>query len=60
MEFETRERIESILDFHSITDLKETINNIANVLLDDGLTYKDVKEFISDHLNEILGYDNKD
>lgn len=60
MKIETRERIESVLYFHSITNLKETINDIANVLLDDGFTYKDVKEFISDNLNEILGYDNKD
>jgi uncharacterized protein YdaT len=60
MEFETRERIESLLDFHSITNLKENINDIANALLDDGFTYKDVKEFITDQLNEILGYDNKE
>ena len=60
MNFETRERIESLLDFHSITNLKENINDIANALLDDGFTYKDVKEFITDQLNEILGYDNKE
>lgn len=60
MKFETREQIESLLDFHSITNLKESINDIANSLLDDGFTYKDVKEFITDQLNEILGYDNKD
>jgi uncharacterized protein YdaT len=60
MKFETRERIESLLDFNSITNLKENINDIANALLDDGFTYKDVKEFITDQLNEILGYDNKE
>ena len=61
MKFETRERIESLLDYsHSITNLKENINDIANDLLDDGFTYQDVKEFITDQLNEILGYDNKD
>jgi hypothetical protein len=60
MNFETRERIESLLDFHSITNLKENINDIANDLLDDGFTYKDVKEYITDQLDEILGYDNKD
>ena len=60
MNFETRERIESLLDFHSITNLKENINDIANALLDDGFTYKDVKEYITDQLDEILGYDNKD
>ena len=59
MNFETRERIESLLDFHSITNLKENINDIANDLLDDGFTYKDVKEYITDQLDEILGYDNK-
>jgi len=61
MKFETRERIESLLDYsHSITNLKENINDIANDLLDDGFTYQDVKEYITDQLNEILGYDNKD
>jgi hypothetical protein len=60
MNFETRERIESLLDSHSITNLKENINDIANDLLDDGFTYKDVKEYITDQLDEILGYDNKD
>jgi hypothetical protein len=60
MNFETRERIESLLDFHSITNLKENINDIANDLLDDGFTYKDVKEYITGQLDEILGYDNKD
>jgi len=60
MKFETRERIESLLDFNSITNLKENINDIANDLLDDGFTYKDVKEYITDQLDEILGYDNKD
>jgi len=61
MNFEKRERIESLLDYsNSITNLKENINDIANDLLDDGFTYKDVKEFITDQLNEILGYDNKD
>jgi hypothetical protein len=60
MNFKKRERIESLLDFHSITNLKENINDIANDLLDDGFTYKDVKEYIIDQLDEILGYDNKD
>jgi uncharacterized protein (UPF0335 family) len=60
MNFETRERIESLLDSHSITNLKENINDIANDLLDDGFTYKDVKEYIIEKLDEILGYDNKD
>ena len=62
MDFETRDRIESSLNFHSITNLKENINDIANALLDDGFTYKDVKEYIQSHLNEVLafryGYDN--
>jgi len=59
MKIETRDRIESLLKFHSITDLRENINDIADVLLDDGFTYKDVKEFITTHLDEILGYDSK-
>ena len=59
MKIETRDRIESLLKFQSITDLRENINDIADVLLDDGFTYKDVKEFITTHLDEILGYDSK-
>ncbi len=59
MKIETRDRIESLLKFHSITDLRENINDIADVVLDDGFTYKDVKEFITTHLDEILGYDSK-
>jgi len=59
MKIETRDRIESLLKFQSITDLRENINDIADVLLDDGFTYKDVKEFITTHLDEILGYDYK-
>jgi hypothetical protein len=55
MNFETRERIESLLDFHSITNLKENINDIANDLLDDGFEYSDVKEYITEQLDEILG-----
>ena len=59
MKIETRDRIESVLKSDSITNLREAINNIADDLLDDGFTYKDVKEFITTHLDEILGYDSK-
>jgi len=59
MKIETRDRIESLLAINSVIDLRENINNIADVLLDDGFTYRDVKEFITTHLDEILGYDSK-
>ena len=59
MKIETRDQIESLLAINSVIDLRENINNIADVLLDDGFTYKDVKEFITTHLDEILGYDYK-
>ena len=59
MKIETRDQIESLLAINSVIDLRENINNIADVLLDDGFTYKDVKEFITTHLDEILGYDFK-
>jgi hypothetical protein len=60
MNFEKRERIENMLSFVSYANLKEAINDIADQMLEDGFEYSDVKEYIIDQLDEILGYDNKD
>ena len=55
MKFETRERIYNLLDLTYYEALKEAINEIADQMLADGFEYSDVKEFITDQLNEILG-----
>ena len=60
MKSETRERIYDLLDLTYYEALNEAINEIANQMLDDGFTYKDVKEFITEQLDKILGYDNKE
>ena len=55
MNFEKRERIENMLSFVSFVNLKEAINDIADQMLEDGFEYSDVKEFINEYLDEILG-----
>ena len=55
MDFEKRERIENMLSFVSFVNLKEAINDIANQMIEDGFEYSDVKEFINEYLDEILG-----
>jgi hypothetical protein len=55
MDFEKRERIENMLSFISFVNLKEVINEIADQMLEDGFEYSDVKEYITDRLDEILG-----
>ena len=48
-------RVEGIVSKQNIFDLQEAIQAITDQMLDDGFTYKDVKEYITDQLNEILG-----
>jgi hypothetical protein len=55
MDFEKRERIENMLSFVSFVNLKEAINDITDQMLEDGFEYSDVKEYITDQLDEILG-----
>ncbi len=55
MDFEKRERIENMLSFVSFVTLKEAINDIADQMLEDGFEYSDVKEYITEQLDEILG-----
>jgi BioD-like phosphotransacetylase family protein len=55
MNFETRERIESLLSFNKTPKLTVIINEIADQMLEDGFEYSDVKEYITDRLDEILG-----
>ena len=60
MRYELRKRIEGLLDLTYYEALREAIDEVANQMLDDGFTYKDVKEFITEQLDKILGYDNKE
>ena len=55
MKFETRERIESVLSFYSVKKLTESIDEIAEIMLADGFEYSDVKEYIKENIEEILG-----
>ena len=55
MNFEKRERIESVLSFYSVKKLTESIDEIADAMLKDGFEYSDVKEYIKENLEEILG-----
>jgi vacuolar-type H+-ATPase subunit E/Vma4 len=55
MRYEVRERIEGLLDLTYYEALREAIDEVANQMLDDGFTYKDVKEYITDQLDKILG-----
>jgi ABC-type enterochelin transport system ATPase subunit len=55
MDFEKRERIESLLSFNKTPKLTVIINDIADQMLEDGFEYSDVKEFINEYLDEILG-----
>jgi hypothetical protein len=55
MTSETLDRIESIIDFSDLLNLKEAIANIAGHMEEDGFEEMDVKEFIQFYLDEILG-----
>jgi hypothetical protein len=55
MNFEKRERIESVLSFYSVKKLTESIDEITEAMLNDGFEYSDVKEYIKENLEEILG-----
>jgi len=55
MNFEKRERIESVLSFYSVKKLTESIDEIAEIMLADGFEYSDVKEYIKENIEEILG-----
>ena len=55
MNFEKRERIKSVLSFYSVKKLTESIDEIADAMLKDGFEYSDVKEYIKENLEEILG-----
>jgi hypothetical protein len=55
MDYKKRERIENMLNFVSFVKLKEAINGIADQMIEDGFEYSDVKEYIIDQLDEILG-----
>ena len=55
MNFERRERIESVLSFYSVKKLTESIDEIADAMLKDGFEYSDVKEYIKENIEEILG-----
>ena len=55
MNFEKRERIESVLSFYSVKKLTESIDEIADAMLKDGFEYSDVKEYIKENIEEILG-----
>ena len=48
-------RAESIVSKQNILDLQESIQSIADQMLEDGFEYSDVKEFIKVQLEEILG-----
>ncbi len=55
MDFEKRERIENTLGFVAIELLIEAVNETADQMLEDGFEYSDVKEYIIEKLDEILG-----
>ena len=55
MNYEKRERIYNLLDLTYYEALKEAINETADQMLADGFEYSDVKEFINEYLEEILG-----
>ena len=55
MNFEKRKRIENRLKFESAVKLTEAINEIADQMLEDGFEYNDVKEYIIEYVEEILG-----
>ena len=52
MRREVIERIEGLVEPSDITKLKTAIYNIANVMVDDGFEYDDIKEYIQIHLDE--------
>jgi len=55
MEFEKRERIENLLTFESAVQLTTAINEIADQMLNEGFEYSDVKEYINEYVEGILG-----
>jgi hypothetical protein len=54
MTTETLDRIESIIDFSDLLTLKESLDNIAGHMLDDGFEKMDVKKYIRFYLDSIL------
>jgi 3-keto-L-gulonate-6-phosphate decarboxylase len=52
MKVEVIERIEGLVEPSDITKLKTAIYNIANVMVDGGFEYDDIKEYIQIHLDE--------
>jgi hypothetical protein len=55
MNYEKLERIESLLTFYSAANLREAIEEIANILLNDGFENEDVKEYIQIYVDLVLG-----
>ena len=55
MESIKRDRIENTVDEIVVEKFKYIVNRIADVMLEDGFEYSDVKEFLQEHLDEILG-----
>lgn len=48
-------RMEGLVNLSDMTLFVETVNSIADELLDEGFEYPEIKEFLQMHLDEILG-----
>ena len=55
MRAETLERAEMTINFTDAFALREAIENIADVMLNDGFEENDVREYIQVYLDDILG-----
>ena len=55
MRAETLERAEMVINFTDAFALREAIENIADVMLNDGFEENDVREYIQIYLDDILG-----
>jgi hypothetical protein len=53
------DRIEGLIKLDDLIKFQESVNDITNILLEDGFEYSDVKEYLIKELDSMLGdYDS--
>ena len=59
MEFEKFVEVEKVVGKLSIFDFQESVQTIANTMLDEGFEYSDIRKFLNVYLDEMLGNNSK-
>ena len=59
MEFEKFFEVEKVVGKLSIFDFQESVQTIADTMLDEGFEYSDIRKFLNVYLDEMLGNNSK-